>query len=241
MKKIVIPTVLILSIYVVFTSCLSPGFKIHGNGRVIEENREVYEFRKIKIDGVVNVHLIQGEKEEVRVETDENLQPYIHVYTTGNTLVLDTEDGRDYKFTRNEIYVTFVNLEMIEMDGVGNLKCADPLNIQSLTMEKDGVGSADILINCEELKIKQGGVGNLNLSGNANIFELRNTGVGSVNAYNLVSNYADVKNTGVGSTEVNANKEISIHSTGVGSVKYRGSAVIKEINASGIGSVKKTD
>ena len=235
MKKSIIPILVIL--FTFFTSCNSSA-KVRGSGDVIQEIREVSSFDKIKIDGVVSVILIPGNEEKVIVETDDNLQPYIKVYRNGSTLIIDTDED-DFKSTKNNVYITFIKINEVIHNGVGSVKTDGIINASSFYFKNDGVGSAEIEIKCDDLIAKQGGVGSLKISGYTTHLELKNSGVGSVNAFNLTADYADVNNSGVGSTEVFANKELNIKSTGVGSVKYRGDAVIKSIEASGVGSVKK--
>jgi hypothetical protein len=224
-----------------FTSCFSAHPKIKGSGNVVSETREVSAFDKIKIDGVVNVILVPGSTENVVVETDSELQPYIHVYNNGRTLVIDTDPDKDLKFTKNNVYVAFEQLHQIMHHGVGSIKSEGKLVTTDLFIENKGVGNAELSVLCENLEIRQTGVGSLDIEGFTTTLILKNTGVGSVNAYHLDSEYAEIENKGVGSVSVLAQKEISIHSSGVGSVKYHGNAQVTSLHASGVGSVKKTN
>lgn len=51
--------------------------EIKGNGEVTKETRSVASFDIIENDGVVNITLIQADKESVIVEADRNLLPVI--------------------------------------------------------------------------------------------------------------------------------------------------------------------
>ncbi len=240
MKNILSP--LSVSILIMLSSCYHVGgTKIKGNGNVIEEPRDVFPFERLKVDGVINVVLIPGSKESVKIEADQNLLPYIHVFNNGKTLIVDTDDNIDFKFTKGEVYITFVNLSEIKHDGVARIKSTEGIHASKFVLNSNGVGSINLEIYCDKLEANLDGVGSIKLSGRASVFDLRNSGVGSVDAYHLESEYADVTNTGVGSTEVFAKKEISINSSGVGSVKYRGDAVVTKLNANGVGSVKKVN
>jgi hypothetical protein len=68
---------------------------------------------------------------------------------------------------------------------------------------------------------------------------MHNTGVGTIEAAGFEADLLRVENTGVGDVEVNARREISIHSSGVGSVRYKGLATVKEMRNSGVGRVRK--
>jgi len=239
MRNIVITIFLIVQIAI--SSCAIQSNKIRGNGVITKESREIYSFNRVEIDGVVNVIFLQGTEEKVVVEADENLQPYIHVYTAGNKLIIDTDDDKNYKFTENNIYITFKDVEVINHNGVGSIINEGIVKCIDLALNNNGVGQINLHLECEKLSARQKGVGSLKLKGSSNFLDLENSGVGQVNSTEMIANYVDIRNTGVGSTNVYAEKEISITSTGVGSVKYKGDAVVKNINASGIGGVKKTD
>jgi hypothetical protein len=68
---------------------------------------------------------------------------------------------------------------------------------------------------------------------------MHNTGVGAIEAAGFEADMLRVKSTGVGNVEVNARREISIHSSGVGSVRYKGSAAVKEMRKSGVGGIRR--
>jgi len=84
-------------------------------------------------------------------------------------------------------------------------------------------------------------VGNVSLVGKIGKADIDNSGVGRLDAYDLHNEILKLKAAGVGKTEVYASKEISIKSTGVGNVYYKGDAVITDLNVRGVGKVKKRD
>ena len=51
----------------------------------------------------------------------------------------------------------------------------------------------------------------------------------------------NVVNSGVGSVSVYATQELSMTNSGVGSITYSGDAVIKNINSSGVGKIRKEE
>ncbi|MEO7534887.1 MAG: DUF2807 domain-containing protein, partial [Ferruginibacter sp.] len=59
------------------------------------------------------------------------------------------------------------------------------------------------------------------------------------NGYDLAVDYCDAKATSGGSVRVNVNKELSVKANSGGGIRYKGAGVIKDMNVSSGGIVKK--
>ncbi|MDR2040641.1 MAG: DUF2807 domain-containing protein [Bacteroidales bacterium] len=237
-----------LSISVVFilffgTGCISisinskPGEK--GNGSVTIEQRSISSFDKIDFDGVSNIFLLQSDIEKVEVEIDDNLQKHIHVYNNGHTLVIKFADVHLEKTTKNNIYISYKEMNQLAANGVGNVKTQNILNSEHFKLNVTGVGNVDLELNCNTLDADFDGVGNINLRGKTDHFYVKKDGVGSLNAKGLIAEFVDIHNSGVGSASVYANEELKLKNSGVGSISYSGDANIKSINSDGVGRIKK--
>ena len=214
--------------------------KVTGNGNVVEENRPVEPFSALEVGGVLNVYLSQGDTESLTVEADENILNLIETENRGNTLVVKLKKGVNIKKAeRKNVYITLRSIDELEVGGVVNVKSETPIAIEKLKLDIGGVGNTDLELRGDQLDIKADMVGNVTLRGEVQEANIKNGGVGSLNAFDLVVNKLTIKNTGVGSAEVHAQDEISITSSGVGSVRYQGDAVVKELSTSGVGKVKK--
>ena len=214
--------------------------KVTGNGNVVEENRPVEPFSALEVGGVLNVYLSQGDTESLTVEADENILNLIETENRGSTLVVKLKKGVNIKKAeRKNVYITLRSIDELEVGGVVNVKSETPIAIEKLKLDIGGVGNTDLELRGDQLDIKADMVGNVTLRGEVQEANIKNGGVGSLNAFDLVVNKLTIKNTGVGSAEVHAQDEISITSSGVGSVRYQGDAVVKELSTSGVGKVKK--
>lgn len=230
---------LLFFIFVAFvtTACAQ---NISGNGNVVEENRPVEPFSAIDIGGVLNVYLTQGDTESVTVEADENLLDLIIIENRGNTLRVHLKKGIDIKKAKEKnVYITLRSINELEVGGVVNVKSTNALTADEFDLDIGGVGNTDLELRCDRLNAQAEMVGNLTLRGEVREANIKNGGVGSLKAFDLKVDRLIIKNSGVGSAEVQAQDEISITSSGVGSVRYRGDAVVKELSTSGVGTVKK--
>ena len=106
---------------ITFISCEKMNV-IHGNHDEQAELREVGTFDKVESRGSFNVYVEQGNINEIEVQAESNLLPYIETYKSGNTLIIKK------KFHRNlrnhypiNIYVKTTELEGLSLAGSGNI------------------------------------------------------------------------------------------------------------------------
>ena len=227
----------------VFAACLttvSCAQKISGNGNVVKQDRPVEPFSAIEVGGVLSVHLEQGDTEALSVEADENLLDLIETEVRGNTLVVGLKKGIELKKAeQKDVYITLRQISQLEIGGVVHVESTTPITAEDFDLEVGGVSSTSLELRCDRLQVEADMVGSLELRGEVGEATIRNGGVGTLQAFDLQVDKLTIKNSGVGSAEVQARNEISISSSGIGSVRYKGDAVVKELSTSGIGKVKK--
>mgnify|MGYP001025854142 CR=1 FL=1 len=177
----------------------------------------------------------------VEVETDENLQDYVSVKTNNNTLYVSTNEDDINHSTKNNIFITLKNINSIDINSVGKIECKTVLVLERLTLDYDGVGKTVLNIDCGQFNADIASVGSLVIKGKAKSANIEHAGVGSVSAFDFKVGYLSLNHSGIGSVEAYASKELSITSSGIGSVRFKGPAEIKKLETSGLGSVKRAD
>lgn len=240
MKNILIFSVLSMFL---MTGCLWVFDKtgIQGSGTVTIEQRAVSSFDKIEIiSGVFTVYLSQGDVESVEVEIDDNLQLYIEVRNEGSKLVIEIIDRIKLgKTTKNNIYITLKDIDLLSVTGVCNIKTSGSLYLPAFTFDVNGVCNGELELFCDQLNAHLDGVSKIELRGKVKNLYVNNSGVGNFNGRKLEAVKANVINSGVGSVSVYATEELSMTNSGVGSITYSGDAEVKTMNSSGVGKIKK--
>lgn len=161
MKIFSILSCLIISAVLLFSSCgdmtVSTGDgsdSVKGNGKVTTEEREIEPFNQIVLEGVFNVYLLQKEKESIRVETDENVLPYIITEVENNVLTIKLkDDSKISKMKKINVYITLADINKIETKGVGLLHCMGKLNLRTIDLNLKGVGASKLNLDCETLNV----------------------------------------------------------------------------------------
>lgn len=249
MKIFSILSCLIISAVLLFSSCgdmtVSTGDgsdKIKGNGKVTTEERGIEPFNQIVLEGVFNVYLLQKEKESIRVETDENVLPYIITEVENNVLTVKLkDDSKISKMKKINVYITLADINKIETKGVGLLHCMGKLNLRTIDLNLKGVGASKLSLDCDILNVNSELVGSLTLTGSAKEFNVKHKGIGSFEAFDFKSEKVNLESDGVGKAEVYASKELIIDAKGLGGVKYKGNPAVKDIKNEGVGVVASVE
>lgn len=229
----------------VFTGCenvtVSTGDgseKVVGNGKVSSEYKEIKPFRYIKLNGVFSVVLKQGEKEALRIDTDENIQSYIVSTVVNDTLILTMKENVSIdKMKKIEVFITVNNLERLENRGVGELTCDGVLKLNELNVICEGVGATALNLHADKLTIDSKVVGSLTLKGTVTNAVINHSGMGIIDAFDLKTESMNLTADGVGAANIFASKQLKINASGLGNINYKGGAHEKDIRAEGLGKV----
>jgi hypothetical protein len=233
MRKVI---AIICSMFLLATTVFSQKdkdkeIKIEGSGNVVTKDVPVQPFDQLEASGIFNVVLTQGNKESLKIEAEDNLQPLFDVKNEGGKLMVDMKKDSHFNSKKKmTVYITFKNLKSIDLKMVGNVTSTGNLNFGDLSLANKSVGSVDLDLNAQKLDINNKSVGNLKLSGKAENAVIRSNSVGAIKASDLLVQTMDIDNDGVGSAEVNAVKELKVRDSFLGKVKNTGSATAKRIN-----------
>lgn len=238
MKKIIFA---LLFFAVFFSSCdLILGRRVKGNGKIVSEQRTVNSARKIKLAGSYDVELTQGPVTSVRIETDENLLPYLVASEEDGSLVIRSKDHENLSPTQHiKVYITTDQLESIDLVGSGNIIGKTRfVGEDNLEMKITGSGDINIEVNTPKVKSVISGSGNINISGETKDEEINITGHGDYKAENLKAENAEVHIAGSGDVNVFAENKLVVHIAGSGNVFYKGNATVEQ-HVAGSGTIKQ--
>ncbi len=205
----------------------------------VSKKYDVAPFTKIYLSGPYTVILNQGSTCNVEIKADSKYFERLEVVSENGQLEIEF-DEEVFKTKKNiEIYITFRELEEMEIGGAVNLRSEDIIHAENLKFVFDGAGKVELELEAEKVISEINGVGNFNLYGTTQYHKVTFDGVGSYQASDLLSKFTKVESNGVGGVSVYASKKLIADANGVGSVKYYGDPDETDIHANGIGSVSR--
>ena len=213
------------------------GKRVHGNGNIRTEDRQVSNFKNVEVGGAAKVLVSQGDHAGVKIETDENLLPFIEVIQEGDKVEIREKQGFNLKPTHDiRIYVTAPVFRSIDASGacdiIGETKITNP---ESLEMHVSGAGDIKMDIDAPQLSAEVTGSGSVYLKGQTKEVSLDLTGAAHAHCYELLAENAKIEISGAGSAEVYASVKLDAEVSGAGSVKYKGNATDVSKHVSGAG------
>src|SRR5436190_18123126 len=167
------------------------------SGNIITKDVNVTSFDQLDVNGVFSLLLIQGNKEEVKIEADDNLQQYFEVKNEGSKLVIGMKknlniQGKEHKNLKLKVYVTFKKLKSMDLKTVGNMTSEANMSFDDLEINNKSVGNIDLKLTTQNLNIENKSVGNVRLNGKADNVTIKNKGVGSIEASGFVVQKMDI-------------------------------------------------
>ena len=202
---------------------------IEGSGNIITREISVQSFDQLQASGIFNLQLSQGDKEQVKIEADDNFQDLFIVKNDGSKLIIDMKDDVNIHQKKNtmKIYVTFKKLKSMDLSMVGRTISDEKLSFDELKLKNQSVGSVDLNMSVQKLHMDNSSVGSVKLTGSADNAVIKSNSVGSIQAGEFVVQKMDIDNSGVGSAEVNATKELKVSDSFLGKVRNKGAAQVK--------------
>jgi hypothetical protein len=209
MKKIFI--LCFMSVFA-FSSC--NWHRIHGNGVMKTETRDVPAFETITCEGSYDVQIDCQEKQSLAIETDENLLPLVKTEVHGKTLRIYS---KGHLLPTNKIRVVAAVPNLSEFTSNGSIN-GDINNVNNNSLEIGIHGSGKLHLNGKSAEVR------INVSGSSKI-----------DAISLISESSRIQINGSGHIEVYATSSIDVQINGSGTVKYKGEpkSVNQQINGSG--------
>ncbi len=210
-------------------------------GSTIDLYYELEPFTKIRVNRNVELILKQGDTQEVRIVTGENLLSDVSAEVIDGQLVLS--DKNNCNFVRDsgitKAYVTAPNIEeilcstqfLISSDGVLNY---EKLYLISENFEQPdifNVGDFDLEVNSDELRVFSNGVSIFNVRGNtAFLYVGFFAGTGRFEGKDLIADKVQIYPDGFNDMVVNPQNEINGEMRGTGDVICHNTPPINTVN-----------
>ncbi|MCK4662322.1 MAG: DUF2807 domain-containing protein [Bacteroidales bacterium] len=220
----------VLTIFV-FHPAITVSQTVRGNGNVVVLERNAEDFTGIVAKGKFDLKITQGNSNKIEVKTDENLQKYI-LADLKKDIITITVPEIIKKAKALEIIITVKNLKSLIALGSVNI-FIDSLKTDKADIFLSGMCDLNINIFCNELIFEISDVGSAILSGKTDIFNARITDEANLDAFELVSNKCDLKTSGYSDVRVNVKDELTLRTTGIGNIYYKGNPVVNNTINSG--------
>jgi Putative auto-transporter adhesin, head GIN domain len=215
------------------------GERVYGDGNIITRDAHVGSFNSIDVSSALEVHISQGNANQVQIKTDQNLLDLIEVFTDGNTLVARIRHGYNLEPSgRIVIQITAPEYKSIQVSGASKIIADNTISANDLHLGASGASQISMEVDGGKISSDLSGASSLSLKGQATDFDLEASGASHSKCYELVAENAMIDLSGASSAEITASKNLRADASGASHVRYKGDASVNS-NTSGAGSVRK--
>ncbi|MCK5839679.1 MAG: DUF2807 domain-containing protein [Bacteroidales bacterium] len=229
--------ILLLSFLSVNSGCNYFFEGVEGNGVVVSDDRPVKPFSAIQIGGAFEVILTQGDKVSLKIEADENLLDYIITEVRGGKLIIETE-SEIRRCKELKAYITFVELESLELSGAVEIKGEGRLDFNKLNIDASGATEINMDITAGILKMDISGASEVSLSGDADEVYIEASGASELSTHDLETKTFFLDISGAGEATIYVTEKLDVTVSGAAHVAYSGNPEFVNQDVSGAASIK---
>jgi len=217
MKKV---SIIIILIFLALVASVKLNAQIRGNGEVTKQSRSVDSFDGIKVDGATTVVLTQGDKFDVIVETDSNIQEYVVAEVKNGTLDFSFSTNKIKKYKILKFHVTAPEINLIKVSGASDVNSSNELTGDKLKIIVSGASDINLNVNYTSITTKVSGASDITLNGAATSSVIESSGASDFHGKGLITTSSVVKASGASSCFVNATSNLNYEVSGASDVKY---------------------
>ena len=197
----------------------------------------VGEFNSIRLEGGFRVFLFQGETNEVKIKSPDN-DVYSNIRVTNeNKELLIKINQTIFDYSRVNLYITFRDLQKLEIDGGVNLKTNGYLDLTDFYADIEGGANVELRMKAKSVIIHGEGGFLFDIKGVTDLLDVSISGAGHVSAGNMKSKDVKFRIQGFGTGNVDAINTLDARIEGAGILKYKGNPKVNQY-IDGLGSVK---
>lgn len=197
-------------------------------------------FHGFIVQGSMEVRLKKGAAQSVEVEGQPNIAGLLVTEVKNGIWAINTKEC--YKTDKPFIvHITTPSVDMISIQGSGDVKSMDSFTPLSLDVDVQGSGEVDISVDTKRVKATVQGSGDIGLKGTCGVLDASVQGSGDIDAIGLMSTNATVGIAGSGDVSVQATEHLQVSIAGSGDVKYRGKPAKLDKSINGSGELKQVE
>jgi hypothetical protein len=213
-----------------------PFDSVKGNGKIVEQTREVGAFREVGIPMGIQATIRRGDTPSVKLIGDENLLALLEVRVEDGELEVDQKEPRKNLRPTQKIRMEIVTprLEGIGASG-GSEVTADVMSGSDLEIAASGGSEVKVeRISGRSLELAASGGSEIRLTGSADTVEIAMSGGSEIHAGRVAAQDVEFAGSGGSVAELQASQSLEATLSGGSAVEVQGRKPAQTaVNASG--------
>jgi hypothetical protein len=214
--------------------------QVRGNGKIVEESRELPAFSAVEVGGALQATVSFGESPAFTLRGDENLLPFVQSEVRADRLVVSIRGPEGAGIAPTEpikVIVTTPTIREVAAHGASTLRAASTPGAKFVA-EAHGASSVEVQgLEVENLLVEAHGASTVKVAGRSGSFEAQASGASTVEAPDLAAETASVDVSGASSAEVRAAEGIRGEVSGASTLTVLGAPGERRVETSGASQV----
>lgn len=218
MKKIILTAFTAILFNFTHFDALIAQEKLKGSGEITKQEKQLEGFSSVAISGAQEAVLMNGDKFNVIIETNANIQDRLLATVINGTLQFDLKNVIRYDLLK--FYITAPYFEKISVSGASDVKSEGILKGEKLRLYAQGASNMNLSLAYTTVESKVSGSSLLVLNGFSGTHIINASGASDVNANELETETTVINASGASSCFVNATSSLTYAISGASGVKY---------------------
>ncbi len=201
-------------------------------------------FSAISVTDGIELYLSASTEESLAVSySDEKYARYFKTEVENGTLKIYYDHNAinysDNNRRKLKAYVSFKTLDKLTASGGAHVKIPVAISVNDLSIRFSSGAVLDAAINGNSLSVEQNSGAQVSVTGKAGKINVEVSSGAIFKGFDFAVDYCEAKASSGGSVRIAVQKELSAKANSGGGIRYKGNAVIKDIDISSGGIVKK--
>lgn len=203
---------------------------------------DVSDFHALRVSHAFVIEISVGNEESLEIEMEDAFLDDLIAEVRGERLIIGLDNDNWKKRRRMKssakAYLTVKSLDEINISGAVNLRTLDVLESKRMKIDVSGASVVSMELDTEDLTFGASGACVMKLEGKATNQKIKMSGSSVYRAYDLDSEYVNVRVSGASTVNVSVSDELDVRASGASSIRYKGGASVNK-DTSGASSVRR--
>jgi hypothetical protein len=171
-----------ISILLLISSCY---FAFDNLGPVVDEEREVNDFSKLKVTSGINVKLSQGNHHRIIIHANKDIIDDVETEVSNGTLHVSINRNWFRGGANVNAEITFVELTSIDVNAGSDLESVGLLTFRDIDIEASAGSDLKLNLEASSVNLRSSSGSDASLKGSARNFEAKASSGSDINAYEI--------------------------------------------------------
>lgn len=228
----------------VFTSCEKDDQYVTPSGSVTTVTKIMGDYTQLDVADAFDVFVTFSDFDEnVRIEANSNLQPYINIENHNDQLMISLDDHvtiRKGEAVLN-IYITTKRIDEFSAAGAVSIQLENELQTNTIDISLSGASHFSGTLYANKVNSSLIGASGMDILGETDSFEIDVEGASNMTGFGFVTNQLEAELDGASNMSLTIQETLDVHARGASIVRYKGNGTIKNQDLTGSSQIIKVN